>query len=49
VKEGSYGYAVVWGDIEAEEADGGGDLGDAGDCEGVEGLMGSGQGGGRWD
>jgi hypothetical protein len=29
---------VVWGDGEADEADGGADLGDVGDCEGVEGL-----------
>ncbi len=28
----------VWGDLEAEEADGGGYLDDVGDCESVEGL-----------
>ena len=39
MNKGSYGYAVVCGNGQAEEADGGGDLGDVGDCEGVEGLI----------
>jgi hypothetical protein len=34
----AHGYGIILGDLEAEEADGRGDLGDLGDGEGVQGL-----------